>query len=178
MKKLFAFLFITAAIVMADKASAQDCGGWIGGQISYWHSKNRGYTTNSFSIKPEGGYDFNKHWAVGLSMGLDYMKLKGENSDSKAFVFSIEPYARWKYLTAGPVTLFLDGGFGVACVDMTGFRVGIQPGMSVKITKHFNFLTHIGFLGYCKDYYNESDGDAFGIQLSSSNLSFGFFYSF
>lgn len=177
MKKLFTVLLATAAIlVSAHKVSAQDSGWWLGGQLGYWHDSN-GYTMNTLSISPEAGYDFNKRWSVGLSIGFDYVDVEDYGS---ANVFSFAPYARWKFFNRGILSLFLDGGFAVATGDMDGFQIGFTPGLSLKISDHFSFLTHIGFLGYSKDYYNNAEGygEGFGLKLSSTDLKFGFYYSF
>ena len=133
MKKIIIVLLAAAAsFTAADKASAQEKGLWIG------------VTTDSFSIAPEAGYDFNKRWSVGVALGYEYLKVKDGGS---ANVFTASPYARYKYYNKGILSLFLDGGVGFACCDHEGFQAGITPGLSVKINEHFSFLTQVGFVG-------------------------------
>ena len=156
-------------------AGPQEKGLWIGGKLGYWHDKTEGVKTDSFSIAPEAGYDFNKRWSVGVALGYEYLKVKDGGS---ANVFTASPYARYKYYNKGILSLFLDGGVGFACCDHEGFQAGITPGLSVKINEHFSFLTQVGFLGYRKDYFNGGSGEAFGLKLSSSDLKFGFYYKF
>lgn len=173
MKKLFTVLLATAAIlVSAHKVSAQDSGWWLGGQVGFWHYGD--YSTSILSISPEAGYDFNKRWSAGLAIGFDYVNEDGFSAN----VFSFSPYARWKFFNKGILSLFLDGGFAVATGDLDGFQIGITPGLSLKISDHFSFLTHIGFLGYSNDYFNNNDGEGFGLKLSATDLKFGFFYTF
>ena len=160
MKKIIIVLLAAAAsFTAADKASAQEKGLWIGGKLGYWHDKTEGVTTDSFSIAPEAGYDFNKRWSVGVALGYEYLKVKDGGS---ANVFTASPYARYKYYNKGILSLFLDGGVGFACCDHEGFQAGITPGLSVKINEHFSFLTQVGFLGYRKDYFNGGSGEAIG----------------
>lgn len=152
MKKIIIVLLAAAAsFTAANKASAQEKGLWIGGKLGYWHDKTEGVKTDSFSIAPEAGYDFNKRWSVGVALGYEYLKVKDGGS---ANVFTASPYARYKYYNKGILSLFLDGGVGFACCDHEGFQAGITPGLSVKINEHFSFLTQVGFLGYRKDYFN------------------------
>ena len=173
MKKIIIVLLAAAAsFTAANKASAQEKGLWIGGKLGYWHDKTEGVKTDSFSIAPEAGYDFNKRWSVGVALGYEYLKVKDGGS---ANVFTASPYARYKYYNKGILSLFLDGGVGFACCDHEGFQAGITPGLSVKINEHFSFLTQVGFLGYRKDYFNGGSGEAFGLKLSSSDLKFGVF---
>ena len=95
MKKIIIVLLAAAAsFTAADKASAQEKGLWIGGKLGYWHDKTEGVTTDSFSIAPEAGYDFNKRWSVGMALGYEYLKVKDGGS---ANVFTASPYARYKY---------------------------------------------------------------------------------
>ena len=175
MKKLY-LLGIAASLLLATTATAQEKetkaadpeykGWWIGGQIGYWNNDGE----NTYVITPEFGYDFNQNWAMGISVGLV------GSDDAAAFEFA--PYARWKFYRTGRLSLFLDGGFGAVFGDLSGFKIGFQPGLSVKINKHFSFLTHIGFLGYCNEFYNGGEGDGFGFRCSSSDLKLGFYYTF
>ncbi len=173
-KSLFLLLAATMLCVVSGAAAQEqkkvvdpaDKGWWIGGEIGYWNDEGE----NTFAIAPEFGYDFNSRWAIGTSVGLvDW-------EDAVAFEFA--PYARWKFYNIGRLTLFLDGGAAVACGDMTGFRIGLQPGLSLRITDHFRFLTRMGFLGYCNEFYNSWEGSGFGLKFSASDLKFGFYYTF
>ena len=67
MKKIIIVLLAAAAsFTAANKASAQEKGLWIGGKLGYWHDKTEGVKTDSFSIAPEAGYDFNKRWSCNV----------------------------------------------------------------------------------------------------------------
>ncbi len=121
------------------------------------------------------GYDFNKRWSIGLALGFEYLDAGYYGSAS---VFTFSPYARWNYMNKGIFSLFLDGGFGFAFNDMEGFQIGITPGLSLRISDHFTFLAHIGFLGYRQDYFNGGFGEGYGLQLSSQDLKIGFYYKF
>lgn len=181
MKKFFTVLLAAAAILVTTETTlAQEKGWWLGGQIGFWHDSD-GYddyfgaeATNTFSISPEVGYDFNKHWSVGLALGFDYLDVDYYGSAS---VITFSPYARWNYLNKGILSLFLDGGFAFAFNDIEGFQIGITPGLSLRINDHFTFLTHIGFLGYRQDYFN-GGGEGYGFKLASRDLKFGFYYKF
>ena len=134
MKKIIIVLLAAAAsFTAANKASAQEKGLWIGGKLGYWHDKTEGVTTDSFSIAPEAGYDFNKRWSVGVALGYEYLKVKDGGS---ANVFTASPYARYKYYNKGILSLFLDGGVGFACCDHEGFQAGITPVSYTHLRAH------------------------------------------
>ncbi len=188
MKKMRMFL-IAAVLFTANNVFAQekndtpvqDKGWWIGGEVGFWHTTVDELGINSFVLVPEVGYDFNKRWSIGLGIGYGIVSAEtnfGENA--KADVFHVSPYARWKYCNTGRVSLFLDGGISAAGGDIDGFKIGIQPGLSVKVGKHIRVQSHLGFLGYCTNYFNDNkdDSEGFGLKFSSSDLKFGVYYSF
>lgn len=189
MKKLLVLALAATMLSAAGTASAQekktvdaaDKGWWIGGEFGLWHNTIDEMSTNSFVLSPEVGYDFNRRWAIGVGIGYGIVSAENEyGGNENANVFLFNPYARWKYCNAGRVSLFLDGGIGVAGGDMDGVKIGIQPGLAVRIGKHVRFQAHLGFLGYCTNYFNDGveDSDGFGLKLSSSDLKFGFYYTF
>lgn len=179
MKKFFVLtVIILIGLFVVNTAKAQNSGWWLGGKVGYWHDKaDNGSKTDHFSIAPEFGYDFNARWSLGASLGYEALntKLNGDKDNNNVFI--IAPYARYKYYNSGILTLFVDGGFGIAAGDADGFQIGVSPGLAVKITDRFSFLTSVGYLGYKKDHFNNG-GEGFGLSLASSDLKFGFFYSF
>lgn len=174
MKKIIIVLMAFVAIIsMSNTINAQNSGWWAGGKVGYWHDKTNGVTSNNISLAPEVGYDFNSEWSFAGTVGFDYQKVGNENKN----VFIVEPYARYKYFNKKAVTLFVDGGIGIAFGDTDGFKTGVTPGVAIKVSDHFSVLTTIGFFGYKKNYYNDG-GEGFGFNMKSSDLKFGFFYSF
>jgi len=127
---LFAFAACSAAV---PTVSAQESGWWIGGRVGYWHDKVEGVTSSGFALAPEFGHDFNAKWSLGGVLGFDYRK----TGNTSAEVFVIEPYARYKYFSRDRFTLFVDGGFGVAMGDGSGWKVGLTPGLAFRISDHF-----------------------------------------
>lgn len=173
MKKRILFL-LAATLFAANNVSAQektdfdtrDKGWWLGGQVGYWYDGEN----HTYAIAPEFGYDFNRRWAIGASVGFIGI------DDTLAFEFA--PYVRRNFYITDNFSLFVDGGFGVVCGDMEGLKIGFQPGFSVKINRHIRFSTHIGFLGFRSDLYNNGSGDGAGFTISGSDLKFGFYYTF
>lgn len=179
MKKIFTLaLAAVVSFTAVDKASAQDKGWWLGGTVAYAHDNTAGIKTDWLSIAPEAGYDFNKKWSVGVAVSYDYIKEKTESDKGSGDIFTVSPYARYTFCRAGILSVFVDGGVGFAFGDSDGFKAGLTPGLSVKITERVSFLTHIGFIGYRKDHFNGGNGESYGLKLSSSDLKFGFYYKF
>lgn len=179
MKKIFMTL---AAVCFAATMNAQV---YVGGSLSVnaWSSqKNAGdRSETTFKIMPEIGYNINDAWAIGTVIGYESDKWTGVQNLSES-AFKIAPYARYTFAKSGKVNFFVDGGFGYTTAkdaDWNSFEVGLKPGLSVALSDKVSFVSHIGFLGY---YVLNPDGDKnnvskFGLDLDSSNLSFGLYFN-
>ena len=180
MKKLF-LLMATAFVAMSVNAQV-----YLGGSVNItaWSTgENAGDRSETvFKLLPEIGYNLNDKWAIGTVFGYENNKWSGvEGLSESAFTFS--PYARYTFLKTGKVNFFLDGGIGFTTAsdaDWTEVTIGVKPGLAVNLTDKLSFVSHLGFFGY--DNFNP-DGDknnmtSFGLDLSSTNLTFGLFYNF
>lgn len=172
MKKIVLFLFVAIATL---SVSAQDI--YVGGTFSLW--RNDDINQTSFNIAPEVGYNLSETWALGVELKYAHDYLEGISTNQ----FIIAPYARFSYYENKIVRLFVDGGFGFSTTKIkdagdafNGFEIGFKPGIAVKLNQHFSVIAKCGFLGYQEDY--SSLGSAFGLKLTSENLSFGFHYEF
>ena len=99
-----------------------------------------------------------------------------------ATTFTIAPYVRYAAVESKVVDLFFEGTIGYGSVSKGGgdfYEVGIKPGLAVKLTKHVEFISKIGFLGY-RGYSPEEgkSSSTFGVDVDASNISFGAIYKF
>lgn len=159
---------------------------YVGGSlgINAWSSqKNAGdRSETTFTILPEVGYNLNDEWAVGTVIGYVSDKWTGVNGISES-AFTFNPYARYTYLKAGKVSLFVDGGVDFTTAskaDWNELAIGLKPGVAVSLSDNISFVSHLGFIGY--DVLNP-DGDdnntsKFGLDLSGNNLTFGLYFNF
>lgn len=159
---------------------------YVGGSlgINAWSSqKNAGdRSETTFTILPEVGYNLNDEWAVGTVIGYVSDKWVGVNGISES-AFTFNPYARYTYLKAGKVSLFVDGGVDFTTAskaDWNELAIGLKPGLAVSLSDNISFVSHLGFIGY--DVLNP-DGDdnntsKFGLDLSGNNLTFGLYFNF
>lgn len=180
MKKLFSLIAV-AFVAMSVNAQVY-VGGSLG--INAWSSqKNAGdRSETTFTILPEVGYNLNDEWAVGTVIGYVSDKWVGVNGISES-AFTFNPYARYTYLKAGKVSLFVDGGVDFTTAskaDWNELAIGLKPGVAVSLSDNISFVSHLGFIGY--DVYNP-DGDdnntsKFGLDLSGNNLTFGLYFNF
>jgi hypothetical protein len=180
MKKLFSLIAV-AFVAMSVNAQVY-VGGSLG--IDAWSSqKNAGdRSETTFTILPEVGYNLNDEWAVGTVIGYVSDKWVGVNGISES-AFTFNPYARYTYLKAGKVSLFVDGGVDFTTAskaDWNELAIGLKPGLAVSLSDNISFVSHLGFIGY--DVLNP-DGDdnntsKFGLDLSGNNLTFGLYFNF
>ncbi len=194
MKKLFLSL-IVAACSLAASAQA-----YVGGQVGLWRNTDANHT--SFNLAPELGYKLSNQWDLGLSIGFAHDYNKGLKLNG----FEVDPYVRYTVAKAGPVSFFLDGGFGFATAkakkgdrksdSYNMWQIGIKPGVKVSLSKKVDFIASMGFLGYrdnddvkvtgidaIDDIFEDASPSVygekgFGFDFSTSNLKFGLIYNF
>ena len=159
---------------------------YVGGSVSVdsWSSQKLAgdKSETTFYFMPEVGYNLNDEWAVGATLSYASDKWTGVNGVSES-AFSINPYARYTFLKAGKVNLFVDGGVeftSASKADWTELSFGLKPGLAVNLTDNISFVSHLGFVGF--DQYNP-DGDdnnitKVGVDLSGANLTFGLYFNF
>jgi len=194
MKKLFLSLIVA---VCSLAASAQ---AYVGGQVGLWRNTDANHT--SFNLAPELGYKLSNQWDLGLSIGFAHDYNKGLKLNG----FEVDPYVRYTVAKAGPVSFFLDGGFGFATAkakkgdrksdSYNMWQIGIKPGVKVSLSKKVDFIASMGFLGYrdnddvkvtgidaIDDIFEDASPSVygekgFGFDFSTSNLKFGLIYNF
>ena len=173
MKKIFTSMAL-ALVTMAMSAQV-----YVGGGINAWRDHDNNKTTAG--ISPEVGYKLNDRWAIG--MGLDCQYTYDNGSD--IYRVAAMPYARYTAAKMGPVSIFADCTGGVAVNKINGgssytsWQVGIKPGVMVTLTQRLSFLAHTGFLGYRDtDKYNYFGDSGFGLDMSTTDLSFGLLWNF
>lgn len=194
MKKLFLSLIVA---VCSLAANAQV---YVGGQVGLWRNTDANHT--SFNLAPELGYKLSNQWDLGLSIGFAHDYNKGLKLNG----FEVDPYVRYTVAKAGPVSFFLDGGFGFATAkakkgdrksdSYNMWQIGIKPGVKVSLSKKVDFIASMGFLGYrdnddvkvtgidaIDDIFEDASPSVygekgFGFDFSTSNLKFGLIYNF
>lgn len=176
--KMKKFVLSLLVALTGISASAQV---YVGGEAGFWRNADDNHTT--FTIQPEIGYNLNESWDLGIALGYSHDYSKGIEENA----FNVNPYARYTYAKFGAVSLFLDGTFGIntykvknASDSMTGWQVGIKPGIRVNLAKNVDFVAHCGFLGY-RDADNDQSSfgeNGFGFNLNGNNLTFGINYRF
>lgn len=161
-----------AAMVVAISASAQV---YVGGGVGISSTKvGDGDSKLSYKFVPEIGYQFNKNWEAGLSVGW-------KGVEDGAHSFELAPYARYNFCTSKLVDLFLEGTMGYAHVGGNGadadvFEVGLKPGLKLNLSDHVSFVTKVGFFGYQKNDF--SNVQKWGMDVDATNVTFGVNYKF
>ena len=159
-------VFLTLALVLTTVvASAQwYVGGGLGFSKTEDAAKNK---TTAFNINPEVGYKLNDNWTIGGVLGFEMEK-------DAYKMFTIAPYARYTFLTAGDFSVFADASLEVGIYkpeagdNTTVWGLGIKPGVAYNIDENWSVAAHVGFLGY-EDF--DDLGNSWGLNLDN-NLSF------
>lgn len=171
MKKIFMTM---AAMVIAASASAQVYIGGCAGLKSVKEGKED--AKMHYALVPEIGYEFNKNWEAGLTIGYEGVE-DGLNT------FELAPYARYTFCNTKLVDLFLEGTvgykhFGGNHRDYDGFEFGIKPGLKVNLSDNVAFVSKVGFFGYKQEGEGSSKHKEFGVNLDGTNIQFGVIYKF
>lgn len=179
------FLVMAVMAVMALGVSAQV---YVGGSLGAWRDGSAKMT--HINILPEVGYNLSDTWAIGTVIGWDYY----HQHDASLNLVKFDPYARYSFVKAGNLSLFVDGGidlgFGKAKVGgessdtAVTYGIGFKPGVSYALSDKCSLVAHFGFLGYLD---GNDDAKAAGSLVDyeygwgfnfSNNLSFGFYLNF
>lgn len=168
MKKIFMTM---AAMVIAASASAQVYIGGCAGLSSVKYGKAD--SKMHYALVPEIGYEFNKNWEAGLTIGYEGVE-DGYNT------FELAPYARYTFCNTKLVDLFLEGTVGYKHYehDVDGYEFGIKPGIKVNLSDNVAFVTKVGFLGYQQKGTDNFKVKKFGFDLDGTNIQFGVNYKF
>lgn len=163
-----------AAMVIAASASAQVYIGGCAGLKSVKEGKED--AKMHYALVPEIGYEFNKNWEAGLTIGYEGVE-DGLNT------FELAPYARYTFCNTKLVDLFLEGTvgykhFGGNHRDYDGFEFGIKPGLKVNLSDNVAFVSKVGFFGYKQEGEGSSKHKEFGVNLDGTNIQFGVIYKF
>lgn len=181
-------------LVVAMMSLAANAQVYVGGQVGLWRNSDANHT--NFTLVPEIGYKYSDKLDLGVQIGFthDYNGTDEGWANVKTNGVIVSPYARWSFVEYGPVSLFLDGTFGVNSykskgeVDgrevkgdsQVGWQIGVRPGVKVALAKNIDFVATAGFLGYrdADDNYSSFGEDGFGFSVNATNLNFGMLYTF
>lgn len=196
MKKLV--MIAAALLLVAGGAFAQKGKKYIGTSImlpsqqnvSSRISEGNGFATGvtyrksgdvkitTVGVTPDFGYFLSDNLAVGVALG--YTHESNENGITQGTkvstnAYGINPYARYFFHTSERLSLFLQPGVlystnKVGDADASHvFYAGIQPGLEYKLSDKFDFVGHIGNVGYF-DYGNSTSAFEFNLNMSTINL--------
>lgn len=160
---------------VAAVANAQAyIGGTLGIGVEHAGADGVSVTSSAFSVAPEGGYYFNKTWAVGASVGVQHHNI----SDVGVTTFSVLPYVRANFAHASVFDFFAELAMGYAHESSEGYGVGgfiagIRPGFVAHLSEKFSLVGRTTLLKY--NHYDGVNGVGFAI---NSNLELGVQFSF
>ena len=66
-------------------------------------------------------------------------------------------------------------------IQLWNTESGFRPGVALNLSEKFSLVAHVGFLGYQggnRPAKNNGAPENWGLDLSSNNLMFGFYYHF
>ena len=168
MKKFFFIALFSCFSIIANAQA------YLGGTIGIAVESSDSETSSAFFISPEGGYSFNKIWAVGASVAVQYQDVYGMDLTT----VSVLPYVRATFARAGIVDFFgeLSMGYMFTSFDgekANGFEAGLRPGLKINFSDRFALLGRTTLLRY--SYCEEVDNVGFSI---NGNLELGVQFTF
>ena len=168
MKKIMMTL---ATLFVAVCASAQV---YIGGGVGFANTSYDHDSKFSWKIAPEIGFQLDKKWDAGISLGYSGV-------EDKEKIFEVAPYVRYTACSAKIVDFFIEGTIGYehhdlqhSSSDYDVWEVGLKPGLKVNLSNHVAFVTKIGFFGYQR----VDEANTWGVNLDGRNILFGINYKF
>ncbi|MDQ7916716.1 outer membrane beta-barrel protein [Mesonia sp. MT50] len=144
---------------------------------------------NSFNISPRFGYFVNERIAVGAQAGYSNQKVEDSNGfdvvDNSTFTVGV--FGRYYFMPAQRFSFFGELGLGYGTTKdindnkVNGINVGVAPGLSYFVSKHFALEATFGILGYNSVKRDASGAEAtksfdFGVNMDDINL--GLIYKF
>ena len=170
-----------AAVAMAATMNAQ---GYIGGTMGIGSLKvGDADNETAYKFLPEGGYNINSDWAVGVSFGFtkgDLKVLKSDIDVAGARTTQINPYVRYTFVHSKYFNVFSDLGFGYAHINGMGdaYGLGITPGIALNLNEKVSFVTKFAYVGWQHAKTNSVKTDFFGVDIDATNVQFGLYYNF
>lgn len=147
---------------------------FIGGGVGFANTSYDHDSKFSWKIAPEIGFQLDKKWDAGISLGYSGV-------EDKEKVFEVAPYVRYTACSAKIVDFFIEGTIGYehhdlqhSSSDYDVWEVGLKPGLKVNLSNHVAFVTKIGFFGYQR----VDEANTWGVNLDGRNILFGINYKF
>ena len=146
-KTMTKLLMTLAFLAMATTMSAQvSIGGEIG--LGTSHTKQTGSSENTFLIRPEMEYGINEKISVGLALGYEH---EGQTGGEHVNTWSIQPFVRRTFLTAGAFSAFVDGALDFSTSHTHQYKKNtnsmgafIRPGICYSLTRHISLEANLG----------------------------------
>ena len=181
---------VLMTLAVAFVAVAVNAQVYVGGNVGIASSKSgNGDNVTTYKVLPEVGYNINKDWAVGTTLGWGKgtpVTIEGESHN----YFTVQPYARYTFVHSKYVNVFVDGGFGythynhahlpLGTPSVNEWSVGLKPGVAVNLNQKLSFVAHVGFAGWksVKAEGANDDSHVWGVDLDGNNVTFGVYYNF
>ena len=171
MKRLI-FLCMTVLVAVAVNAQCY-LGGTLGISAVRTSVDGDAETATTLNVVPEFGYNINKIFTVGTSVGISYA-----SSGTDVTTLSISPFGRATFAHVKIVDFFADLVFSyehgwVEGFSTDGFGIGLCPGLKIKVSDKIDLLAKTTLL----QYSSQEDVKVTGYSLCGS-FSFGMAYNF
>lgn len=187
MKKVFA---IAVATIITATSFAQKGGIFAYGNLGFSSSTDAAKNKSSYTvIAPGVGYNLDKNWAVGVSLGLSSSSVKNDAGTelSKGNNFQAGAFARYTKSLSNIFSVYgqLDAmmgqnktGVGVE-TKTNSFSVGVTPAVQVNVNKHWAMNLSFGGLMYnSSKIENAANSSSNFIFNFGSNSTIGIQYNF
>lgn len=174
-------LLTTAALILASATAHSQfyVGGTLGIACESVKTDNISRTNQVYSIAPEAGYNIDKIWAIGMSIGESY----AINDSEEYTVFSLSPYIRATFADTTHLKFFVEAAFdyeyceidGSGSID--GWAWGLCPGIMANISKKIQLIGRTTLFAYSESGKKSYKTKQIGFAINN-NLQIGLLYNF
>lgn len=178
MKRIF-FIVIVALCAISAEAQVY-VGGTFGISVETNKADDESHTNSVYSISPEVGYQINKVWSVGVSVGASYTVVGGGDDVT---MWGVSPYVRAIYARAGAVDFFAEGAFSYEkakndYLSVDGWGIGLRPGILVNLSKRLQLVGRTVLFKYSSTGDKPYKVKQTGFTLGGNNVEVGVQYNF
>ena len=198
MKNLLIIVLLSSVICTNGFAQLQQGKKFVGGTLSFYKFDNdNSANTTNLEIGPSLGFMVSDHLSLGVLLDYTGQYVKGGNFKPNQSIFTLGAFSRQYFPVGEQFALYvqesLSGSTGTEKdtdngleqkFNITGFSIGVGPGIIFFPDPKLGLEAGIGLLGYDHQKRKNSDtgssnsSNSYGLNFNMTSITFGLRYYF